>query len=275
MRPDYSETSQAFDIIAPSYDKTYGPTGNEVMAWLRLESLALLRETFPPGSRLMEIGCGTGEEAVALAREERFVLATDISPKMATQTHAKARSAGLTERISALALPAGRINALRASVPFDGAYASFGVLNCESDLPGLASGLSRLLRPKGRFVCSVMARWCPFEIGWFILHGRPRSALRRLRRGWQAAPVAGSGGVQVSVRTRYLSAGDIARAFAPSFGVERVLALPLLLPPPYLDELFRHRREFFRHLETWERRLRERWPWRNLGDHIAVVLKKQ
>jgi ubiquinone/menaquinone biosynthesis C-methylase UbiE len=123
--------------------------GNEVMSWLRLESLALLRETFPPGSRLLEIGCGTGEEAVALARDDRTVLATDISPKMAAQAYAKALSAGLTDRISALALPAGRIKALRISVPFDGAYASFGVLNCEADLPGLASGLARLLRPEG------------------------------------------------------------------------------------------------------------------------------
>ena len=120
-----------------------------------------------------------------------------------------------------------------------------------------------------------MARWCPFEIGWFLLHGHPRTALRRLRRGWQAAPVAGSAGVQVVVQTRYLSAGNVAQAFAPAFGVERVLALPLLLPPPYLDELFRRRRALFRRLETWERRLRERWPWRYLGDHVAMVLIKR
>jgi hypothetical protein len=107
-----------------------------------------------------------------------------------------------------------------------------------------------------------------------LLHGRPRTALRRLRRGWQVAPVAGSG-VQVVVHTRYLSVVDVARAFAPSFGVERVLALPFLLPPPYLDELFRRRRALFRRLETWERYLRVRWPWRYMGDHIAMVLIKK
>lgn len=275
MKADYSTTAQAFDTVAADYDTAYGPEGNAVMAWLRRESLALLQDTFPPGSRLLEIGCGTGEEALHLARTGRTVLATDVSPAMAARTDAKARAAGLAGRVTALALPAGRLDAILPQEPFDGAYASFGGLNCEPDLAGLAQALARLLKPGAAFVCSVMARWCPFEIAWFLLHGRPRTAFRRLRRGWQPAPVAGLGGVQVTVSTRYLSVGDVARAFAPAFAVERMLALPLLLPPPYLDDLFRQRRALFDRLEGCERRLRGRWPWRLFGDHVALVLRRR
>jgi len=274
-RPRVLTIARAFDTIAPDYDATYGPDGNQVMAWLRRESLNLLQETFPPGGRLLEIGCGTGEEALVMARAGHAVLAIDVSPAMTAQAAAKARAAGLDDRITVLALPAGHLEALRASTPFDGAYASFGALNCEPDLPGLANGLARLLRPGAAFICSVMARRCPFEMAWFLLHGRPRTALRRLRRGWQPAVVAGSNGVEVTLPVRYLSAGDLARAFAPHFTVERVRALPLLLPPPYLDDLFRRYRAFFARLEPWERRLRERWPWRDLGDHLALVLRKR
>jgi hypothetical protein len=159
-------------------------------------------------------------------------------------------------------------------VPFDGAYASFGSLNCEPNVPALSNALEDLLRPGAAFVCSVMARWCPFEILWFLLHSRPKAAFRRLRRSWQPAPVAGKD-TQVSVPVRYLSVGDIARAFLPAFAVERALALPLLLPPPYLDDLFLRHRNLFAYLETWERRLRGRWPWRYLGDHVIVVLRKR
>ena len=74
---------------------------------------------------------------------------------------------------------------------------------------------------------------------------------------------------------RYLSAADIAKAFGPAFTVERVLALPVLLPPPYLDDLFQRRRALFNRVATLERRLRERWPWRFLGDHVALVLRKR
>lgn len=275
MRPDYRTTSHAFDNVASEYDAVYGPTGNAVMGWLRHESLALIKETFPTGSRLLEIGCGTGEEALHLAKEGRKVLATDISPRMASRTQAKAAAAGVGDNISVLALPAGQIGALRPKVPFDGAYASFGALNCEPDLSGLVSGLTHLLRTDARFVCSVMARWCLFEIAWFVLHGKPRIALRRLRRGWQTAPVTGGDDVRATVPVRYLSASDVARAFAPSFELVRAFSLPLLLPPPYLDDLFRRHRPLFNQLETWDRRLRERWPWRYTGDHLALVLGKR
>jgi SAM-dependent methyltransferase len=274
MKADYLNAARAFDAVAPDYDSTYGPQGNTVMAWLRRESLALLQETFPPGSRLLEIGCGTGDEALRLARAGCTILATDVSPAMAAQTRAKARAAGLADQVTALALPAGRLEALRPSRPFDGAYASFGPLNCEPDLPLLNVALARLLRPGAAFVCSVMARWCPFEIAWFLLHARPRAAFRRLRRGWQSAPVAGGAGVQASVAMRYLSVGDMARVFAPAFAIERTLSLPLLLPPPYLDGLFRRYRGLFDRLEPGERRLRERWPWRTIGDHVALVFRK-
>jgi len=275
VSPDYSNVARAFDAVAPDYDATYGPGGNAVMVWMRQESLALLRETFPRGSRLLEIGCGTGDEALHLAGAGYSILATDISPGMAAQTHAKAGGAGLADRVTALALPAGYLDALRPGVPFDGAYASFGSLNCEPRLSDVGDALADLLGPGTAFVCSVMGRWCLFEIAWFLLHGRPRTALRRLRRGWQPAPVAGSKGLQVSVPVRYLAVGDVARAFAAGFTVERVLALPALLPPPYLETLFRRRRALFGRLEPWERRLRERWPWRYLGDHSLVVLRKR
>jgi hypothetical protein len=196
---------------------------------------------------------------------------------MAARTLAKARAAGLDDQVRALALPAGQIGALRPDVPFDGAFASFGGLNCEPNLSRLADALARLLRSEAAFVCSVMARCCPFEILWFLLHGQPRAAFRRFRRGWGMAPVAGGQGLEVTpaVAVRYLSAGDVARAFEADFRVERVMSLPLLLPPPYLDDLFRRRRALFARLEGWERRLRERWPWRYLGDHLALVLRQR
>ncbi len=274
MKPDYLDTARAFDAVASHYDAVYGPQGNAVMTWMRQESLALLKATFPRGSHLLEIGCGTGEEALALARSGRRVLATDISPRMASLTLAKARAADLGHRVAALAVPAAGIEALHPPTSFDGAYASFGALNCEPHLERLGTALARLIKPGGAFVCSVMGRCCPFEMAWFLLHGRPRLAFRRLHRGWQAAPVAGTEDVEVSVATRYLSVRDVKQAFYPAFTVERTLSLPLLLPPPYLDATFRSYRALFRTLDRLEQQLRQRWPWRLWGDHVVLVLRR-
>lgn len=281
MKSFYRETARAFDAVAPHYDAVYGPEGNAVMTWMRRESLALLKATFPRDSYLLELGCGTGEEAVALAKAGRRVLATDLSPKMAAQTRAKALAADLGDRVGAAAMPASGITMLQPSTPFDGAYANFGVLNCEPHLRRLSTALTRLVRPGGAFVCSVMGRTCPFEIFWFLLHGRPELALRRWRPGWQQAPVAGRETVEghgadpVSVATRYLTLRTLREIFAPSFTLERSLSLPLLLPPPYMDAFFQKHRERFARLEPLERRLRRCWPWRLWGDHVALVLRRE
>lgn len=270
----YRETASAFDLIAADYDKVYGTEGNAMMTWMRQQNLAILINAFPTGSHLLELGCGSGDEAVALAVKGYKVLATDISPKMAMITRKKAVELQLGNLVKVVAVPAGHIGMLQPKNLFDGAYASFGSLNCESDLSKVAAGLASLLKPGTRFVISVMGSTCLFEIIWYLLHLRPCSAFRRFKRGWQLAPVAGQAGVEVLIPTRYLSARDIDRAFGEFFTIERVFALPLLLPPPYADRLYRRYRAIFKYLELWDLHLRAQWPWRYLGDHIQIVLRK-
>ena len=44
----------------------------------------------PPGARLLDLGCGTGIDAVELARRGYPVLATDWSPQMVERTRERA-----------------------------------------------------------------------------------------------------------------------------------------------------------------------------------------
>jgi SAM-dependent methyltransferase len=272
---NYGSIASAFDQVAPHYDDLYGPQGNLVMAWMRRESISLLKATFPPKSRLLEIGCGTGEEALHLAQAGYEVLATDISPVMAAQTAVKARAASLDDRIICLAIPGSCLDALQPDPVYDGAYASFGSLNCEPDLDRLVGALADLLHSEAAFVCSVMARWCPIEIAWYLSQGYPRQAFRRLRRGFRSASIQGAQGTAVKLQVRYFSVGEIEKVFSQAFVLEQVRALPLLLPPPYLESAYRKHRTTFDHLEPWELRLRDRWPWRGFGDHFMAVFRRR
>lgn len=273
-KPNALDTSRAFDRVAGDYDVTYGADGNAAMVWMRVENLAYLARAFPPGSRLVEIGCGTGEEAVALAGGGRAVIATDISARMAAVTRHKAVAADLGDRVHAVALPAGQVGALRPPGPLDGAYASFGALNCEPDLAAVGRGLARLVKRGGLFVTSVMGRTSLFELLWYGLRGRPRRALRRVSGRWVPAPVAGEGGREVTVPTRYLSARQMTRALAPAWQLETVWALPLLMPPPYAASLLNRYPSLSARLARWDRQLRHRWPWRYLGDHLVMVFSR-
>lgn len=273
--PEHDAIARAFDALADSYDALYGPEGNAVMTWLREVNLRWLEETFPPGTRLLELGCGTGEEAIRLAAGGRIIYATDISPRMAAITARKAAKAGLAARVKVAAMAAGHAGALTGAGPFDGAYSSFGALNCEPDLAQLARTLHTLLKPGSFVVCSVMGRWPLFEMAWHLAHLRPNLAFRRLRRGWHRAAIAPGAGAVNAVAMRYLSGGEIRRLFSPYFTVRLIRALGLLIPPPYLDPFFRRHRRLFALLEPLERWLRERWPWYHAGDHIAIWLQRR
>ena len=267
--------SAAFDAVAPVYDATFGPQANLVMAYLRRRSLAVLLASFPPGSELLELGCGTGQEALTLARAGRRVLATDPSPAMLERAAANVAAGDMDRAVAFRTLAAGEIGRLpaeRGAGAFDGAYASFGPLNCVSDLCAVAADLHRLLRPGAGLVCSVMNRFCLWEVAWYLLHADLRCATRRWAPGPRAASVLP--GRPPSLAVRYYTPGAFVARTRPYFVAERVEALPLLLPPPGLEALYRRHRRFFRRLERLESRLAGLPLLRDFGDHFLVVLRR-
>jgi ubiquinone/menaquinone biosynthesis C-methylase UbiE len=269
----YEQVAHAFDQAAANYDDLY--QNNPIMAWMRAESLTLLKATFPPGSRLIEVGCGTGDEALAMSDSGRRVVATDLSPAMIETARHKAEASGKPD-VTWHVLPAGRLADLvqcYGEPAFDGAYSSFGALNCEPQLAEVAVALGRLLRPGAWLVCSVMSRWCAWEIGWGLLHLRPRQALRRIGAGWIGAGLA-SPQETLSVPVQFYNPGAFATAFAPWFTLRRIRGLPVAVPPPDLGRSMAAHPVLFRRLKKLDRAARDRSPFCALGDHFVVALQR-
>ncbi|HEY1015278.1 MAG TPA: methyltransferase domain-containing protein, partial [Herpetosiphonaceae bacterium] len=91
------EDATAFDTVAERYDGDF--TSRRLGGWLRAAVWRRLGAAFRPGDRALELGCGTGEDALWLARRGVAVTATDVSPGMLRVAAAKARAAGLADRI--------------------------------------------------------------------------------------------------------------------------------------------------------------------------------
>lgn len=268
----YEQLGRGFDRSAPSYDREIGL--NPAMQYMRRVSLSTLSSTFGAGQRVLEIGCGTGEEAVALAERGIRVVATDLSPHMVERTRRKAAAAGLESLIQVRCLAAGQLVALQDEYgkgAFEGAYSSFGALNGEPDLGPVREALATLLRPGSPLVASVMNRFCAFEALWHLAHLRPRPAIRRWS-GRTMAPV--SPGLTEVVPTWYHTPRSFARAFAPVFRRRCCRALPFLLPPPFAASLWRDRARWMQRLVRWEEWLAPRWPFYALGDHYLIVLQR-
>jgi SAM-dependent methyltransferase len=265
----YEEVGQGFDRSAASYDHEISL--NPAMQYMRRISLATLESTFRAGQRVLEIGCGTGEEAIALAQRGVYTLATDLSPQMVNLTRRKAAAVGLEGWIQVRRLAAGQLAALRDEAPFDGAYSSFGPLNGEPDLSPVREALAMLLRPNSPLVASIMNRYCAFETLWYLAHRRPWQAIRRWH-GQTMAPV--SPDLAAVVPTWYHTPRSFARAFAPAFRARCCRALPFLLPPPFAAPLWRDHARWIQCLVGWEERLAPRWPFSALGDHFLIVLQR-
>jgi SAM-dependent methyltransferase len=265
----YDWLTAEFDNVADDYDRHI--LGNRINRLLRDRSLALLRRTFGPARTLLEIGCGSGMETLPLLRDGHEILCVDISERMLDVVREKAHREGLTDRLRTERLSAGSLpQLLRTLGPgtFEGAYSTYGAMNCEADLAPIPPALHDLLAPGGRFVAGVYNRWCAFEVVGYSLTGQFERAFGRAGR-----PVrVGSSRFCVDVFAHSPSAFE--RTFAPWFERERLVAVPVLLPPSDLVGYAEKFAEGFDRLDRWDQAVSARWPFRLLGDHFLMTLRR-
>jgi SAM-dependent methyltransferase len=252
-----------FDRAATAYDDDF--TRTPLARALRARVWARLDVAFAPGLPVLELGCGTGEDARHLAERGVPVVATDQSPLMLRQAAAKTTGLPVTTTLLDLqSLPPEP--AVLAHAPFAGAFSNFGAVNGLAEFDSLAAWLAPLVRPGARVLLVVMGRWCAWEIAWHLLRLQPRAAFRRLRRGGAVAHV---GGVPMTVH--YPSTTALRRAFDPYFQLESLRPLGLFLPPSYLEPLTRRPWFPFRLFTALDRRL----PWPLLADHTLYTWRRR
>jgi ubiquinone/menaquinone biosynthesis C-methylase UbiE len=262
----YQSVEQIFDNASITYDKD--EAGNFIMVMMRALSLQVLRATFRPGQRILEIGCGTGAEAIELAKASITVVATDISSQMISRVRERARAQNLVDKIQVHQMAAHDISKLQTEYgpnSFDGAYSSFGALNCELNLGRFASSLARLLKARSRFVCSVINKICLFDLvlNALLLKRNPR---------FDKYPTLNIGNRLLVAK--FYAPGEFAKMLRPFFIVEGTRGLPAILPPPHFDKhvvLLRAAMKNLLPLEWW---LGGVFPFSQLGDHFLTTLRK-
>ncbi|MCB0217830.1 MAG: methyltransferase domain-containing protein [Caldilineae bacterium] len=253
----------AFDGLAEDYDARFSasPLGRLLRAavWRHLDA------SFAPGERLLELGCGTGIDALHLVRRGLAVDAIDASAGMLTQARRRWEEAGRPSGLRLAHAPAERLAELpELEGPYDGAFASFGVLNCIADLPALGTAIAQRLRPGARLLLVPMGPVCVWELLGFGLRLDPR-ALRRLRPNAGPARIGG-----MPLRLAYPGPARLDRALAPGFRPLGRAALGLLLPPTDQAAWLRGRPRALEVLAAVERRI-ERLPLADrLSDHYVA-----
>jgi SAM-dependent methyltransferase len=255
--------ASAFDDLASAYDASFTDTALgsclRDMVWRRLDA------AFAGCSRVLEIGCGTGEDAVHLAGRGLEVLATDPSPSMLRVAERKAEHAGCAGRIRFRCVPMERLGAELAGETFDGVFSNFGAVNCVRGLDRVVGDLAALLEPGAPLAWVVMGRNVPWEWAWFLLRGDWGKAFRRRRKGgleWRG------------LRVSYPVPAEIERMLRPHFVEVRRRPLGLVLPPSYAAGWLERSPRLLAALAPVER-LAQRWEsLASLADHYIVEARR-
>jgi len=184
-----------FHQIAPRYAELWSETSRgraqREQVWREIDRL------FKAGDRVLDLGCGTGDDAVHLMSRGVSALGIDSAPGMVEI----ARTRGVAAKRMAIEV-LGSLEDV-----FDGAISNFGALNCVADLDKLSEELARLVRPQGKLALCVMSRFC-----W--------------RTDWRHLPQRWSGNARWrGVDVYYRTSRSVAREFSPYFSYERRVSI--------------------------------------------------
>lgn len=217
---DVSAVATAFDDLAYDYDASFTHTALGArlreLVWERCNAL------FDRGRTVLELGCGTGEDAVRLAHSGVRVVAIDPAERMLSVARAKAVVHG--KPVEFHCMPMETAPQAFARRRFDGVFSNFGAVNCVTDLATLVRDLADICHPGARLLWVAMGRHVPWEWAWYAVRGQPRKALRR----WRTDGVEWRGH-----RIRYPTPRELAGILMPQFAITRIAPLGCILPPSY------------------------------------------
>jgi ubiquinone/menaquinone biosynthesis C-methylase UbiE len=255
----------SFDKAAQNYDVTF--TYTEIGKMQRNLVYKELSKQLTSVRSILEINCGTGEDAIWLAQQNFNITATDISPKMIDIAKSKVDSANpnfLTADIKSVATTFGEQK-------FDMIFSNFGGLNCLSkpELEKFFQDAAILLPEKGRMILVIMPKNTLWEQFYFLAKVQFSSVFRR-KKEVVSAQVDGE-----KVPTYYYNPKDIVNLAQDVFVLVAHKPVGFFVPPSYLEPFFKSKKGLLRFLNSLESGISGLSFLSKYADHYIITLQKR
>jgi ubiquinone/menaquinone biosynthesis C-methylase UbiE len=262
------KTAEAFSKQSFVFDEEY--KGNTIIQYKRKRTREHLLKLLKPSSLILELNCGTGEDALFFAQHGHSVHATDVSEGMLARLNEKKDAAFFGGRITTELCSFNQLEALNNKGPFDAVFSNFGGLNCTGELDKVLSSLGPLLKPGGVITLVIIPPFCLWET-LLLFKGRFKTATRRFfsSKG-RKAHIEG-----VYFTCWYYRPGFVIKSLKKEFTLLKTEGLCTLVPPSYMDGFAEKHPLLYRYLVKKEEQLKEAWPWRNTGDYFIISLQKK
>ncbi|WP_299763700.1 class I SAM-dependent methyltransferase [uncultured Dokdonia sp.] len=254
-----------FDIHAQNYDVVF--THSVIGKAQRDQVYAYLKKELDTKSqlRVLELNCGTGEDAVYLHKQGHHVIATDISEEMITVAKSKHQD------ITFQTLDITTITPTTFDQKFDLIFSNFGGLNCLSDvqLKTFLRTSEALLTDQGKLVMVIMPKNTLWERFYFLLKFQFKNAFRRNTTKAIYANVEG-----VQVPTWYYNPKDVVHFAEAYIQPKTIKPIGIAIPPSYLEPYFKNKPRFMKLLITLESWFQKPF-WAKYADHFLISFEKK
>lgn len=267
--PGHEEAAgTAFSRQAPVFDRLYQE--NTIIQYKRQRVREHTEAFLQPGSFILELNAGTGEDAVYFAQKGHRVHATDISAGMQEMLAKKVTGLGLTGQITQELCSFTELELLQNQGPFDHIFSNFAGLNCTGRLEKVLDSFQHLLKPGGYVTMVILPKFCLWEF-LLLFKGKFKTAFRRF---------AGRKGARAHIegayfRCWYYNPSFVRKRMKSRFDVRSLEGLCTLVPPSYLEHFDTKHPKWYHWLVNKEARWKSRWPWKVTGDYYIITLQKK
>ncbi|WP_426671166.1 class I SAM-dependent methyltransferase [Mucilaginibacter sp. McL0603] len=260
--------AEAFTGQSVIFDDLYG--ANTIINYKRERVRDHVLKYLKPGSSILELNSGTGEDAIFFAGKGHKVHATDISPGMQQQLMLKVQKRQLGTTVSNELCSYTDLNHLKNKGPYDLVFSNFAGLNCTGELDKVLASLSPLLNPGGLVTLVVLPKFCLWET-LLLFKGKFKTAFRRFfSSNGRTAHIDGN-----YFKCWYYNPSYITKRLKGQFDVLSIEGLCTIVPPSYLEGFAEKHPSAYTKLKKWEGKLKTRWPWRVMGDYYIISLRKK
>lgn len=254
-----------FDKAAIDYDDAF--TNSEIGKLQRNLVYRQLLKHLDSVQTILEINCGTGEDAIWLAKRNFKVTATDISEKMIET----AKSKGDFENLNFVTADINSITTSFKKEKFDLIFSNFGGINClsKSELDYFFRNITSLLSEKGKLILVIMPKSTIWEQCYFLAKAQFSSIYRRKKES-VLVDVSGE-----KVQTYYYNPKDVVNLSVKDFILASQKPIGFFVPPSYMEPFFKNKKGLLQFLNSFEKGI-SGWSFLSKhADHYIITLQKR
>jgi ubiquinone/menaquinone biosynthesis C-methylase UbiE len=260
--------ASAFSKQAPVFDATYAE--DKIIQYKRERVRDHVLKLLPANSNILELNCGTGEDAIFFAKHGHTVHATDISEGMQQVLKEKISKNNLENRISYERCSYTSLENLKQHKEYDFIFSNFAGLNCTSELEKVLASFDALLKTGGKVVLVLLPKFCLWET-LLLVKGKFKTATRR----WFSSNGSNAHIEGVFFKCWYYDPSYIKKKIKQKYELLDIEGLCTIVPPSYIEHFGENYPRLFEFLKKKENVLKNKFPWRSIGDYYIISFQKK